>query len=293
MVRLSDRFLVALGYHGHSFHGSQVQPDVGTVEGSLRTALRRLTWWSEGCLEMSSRTDAGVSVRMNLARIDMPKSVSQKASNDSIVRALNAHLPFGATAISANRAPSISKVRYADSRSYLYRLEAIEDWPYEYDSDALSEAFSLVEGEHDFTNLSRLEDDTDPIRTVDQCIPWTSDDGRVIGFSIRAKSFIWNQVRRLASAFSGIASGRVSILDLESALNSPGVRVDLGRAPSEGLVLWGISHKDFESPFSHDLPPPVTFSRRPSDSREYRRWLSMSQYEMGALLEKEWMSRLK
>ena len=58
---MSDRFLVALGYHGNSFHGSQIQPDVGTVEGSMRDALRRLTWWSEGCLEMSSRTDAGVS----------------------------------------------------------------------------------------------------------------------------------------------------------------------------------------------------------------------------------------
>ena len=40
---MSDRFLVAIGYHGPSFHGSQVQKDVGTVEGSLRQALSRLT----------------------------------------------------------------------------------------------------------------------------------------------------------------------------------------------------------------------------------------------------------
>ena len=289
---MSDRFLVALGYHGSSFHGSQIQPDVGTVEGSLRSALRRLTWWSEGCLEMSSRTDAGVSVRMNLARIDMPSSVSANASNGSIVRALNDHLPVGAVAISASRAPPTSKVRYADSRSYLYRLESIEEWPYECDPEVISEACSLIEGEHDFTNLSRLEEDTDPIRIVDQCIPWTSDDGRLIGFSIRAKSFIWNQVRRIASAFSGIVSGRISIPDLEAALNSPEVSVDLGRAPSEGLVLWAISHKDFEPPFSNELPTSTTFSVRPSDPREYRRWLSLSQYEMGLMLEREWMSRL-
>lgn len=289
---MSDRFLVALGYHGNSFHGSQVQPDVGTVEGSMRDALRRLTWWSEGCLEMSSRTDAGVSVRTNLARIDLPPSVSANTSNDSIVRALNDHLPVGAVAISANRAPPTSKVRYADSRSYLYRLETIEEWPSECKNDAISEACSLVEGKHDFTNLSRMEFDTDPIRTVDRCIPWTSDDGRLIGFSIQATSFIWNQVRRIASAFSGIASGRISILDLESALNSPEVSVDLGRAPSEGLVLWNISHKDFDSPFSGELPISTTFSVRPSDSREYRRWLSLSKYEMGLMLEREWMSRL-
>ena len=288
---MSDRFLVAIGYHGPSFHGSQVQKDVGTVEGSLRQALRRLTWWSDGCLEMSSRTDAGVSVRMNLARIDLPKPVSEKANEESIIRALNDNLPVGAVAISANRAPADTKVRYAESRRYLYRLEAIEEWPSESDPDLMSDACSLIEGVNDFSNLCRMDSGVDPVRTVDSCVPWLSDDGRVIGFSIQAKSFIWNQVRRIASAFSGIASGRIGISDLESALSMPEVSVDLGRAPSEGLVLWEISHDDFESPFSGELPSPAAFSRRPSDSRDYRRWLSMSQYEMGALLEREWLSR--
>ena len=289
---MSDRFLVAIGYHGNSFHGSQVQKDVGTVEGSLRQALKRLTWWSERCLEMSSRTDAGVSVRMNLARIDLPKPVSEKANEESIIRALNDNLPVGATAISANRAPADSKVRYAESRRYLYRLEAIEEWPPECEPDVISDACSLIEGVNDFANLARMDHGVDPVRTVDSCVPWLSDDGRVIGFSIQAKSFIWNQVRRIASAFSGIASGRLGVSDLESALSRPEVSVDLGRAPSEGLVLWAISHTDFESPFSDRLPPPAAFSRRPSDPREYRRWLSMSQYEMGTLLEREWLSRL-
>ncbi len=274
------------------FHGSQVQKDVGTVEGSLTQALKRLTWWSERCLEMSSRTDAGVSVRMNLARIDLPKPVSEKASEGSIIRALNDNLPVGATAISANRAPADSKVRYAESRSYLYRLEAIEEWPLDCDHSEISHACSMIEGVNDFSNLARLDNGVDPVRTVDSCIPWLSDDGRVIGFSIQAKSFIWNQVRRIASAFSGIASGRIGISELESALSRPEVRIDLGRAPSEGLVLWSISHADFKSPFSNQLPPPAEFSRRPSDPRDYRRWLSMSQYEMGALLEREWLSRL-
>ena len=289
---MSDRFLVAIGYHGQSFHGSQVQKDVGTVEGSLRQAHKRLTWFDDGCLEMSSRTDAGVSVRMNLARIDLPASVSEKANEESIVRALNDHLPVGAVAISANRAPADSKVRYAESRRYLYRLEAIEEWPFENDSEVISDACSMIEGSNDFSNLSRLEGAVDPVRTVDDCVPWLADDGRVVGFSIQAKSFIWNQVRRVASAFSGIASGRIGISDLEAALNRPEVRVDFGRGPAEGLVLWGISHTDFESSFSDDLPPTASFSRRPRDSRDYRRWLSMTQYEIGALLEKEWLARL-
>jgi len=258
----------------------------------MRQALKRLTWWSEGCLEMSSRTDAGVSVRMNLARIDLPRSVSEKASEESIIRALNDHLPVGAVAISANRAPPDSKVRYALSRRYLYRLEAIEEWPFENDSDVITEACSIIEGENDFSNLCKLEMGVDPVRTVDDCSPWRADDGRVLGFSISAKSFIWNQVRRVASAFSGIASGRLGVNELKYAISNPGIKVDLGRGPAEGLVLWGISHIDFDSSFAQDLPPTVSFSRRPPNSRDYRRWLAMSNYEMSALLEKEWMSRL-
>ena len=40
----SDRVMVAFGYHGDAFHGSQVQPGIRTVEGSLRLALERLGW---------------------------------------------------------------------------------------------------------------------------------------------------------------------------------------------------------------------------------------------------------
>jgi len=287
----SDRFLVAVGYHGHAFHGSQVQPDVRTVEGSMRQALQRLTWWSENCLEMSSRTDAGVSVRANLARVDLPESVSKKASEESIVRALNDHLPVGAVALSANRVPEGSKVRYVDFRRYLFRLETIEEWPFDPDPDQLAEACSIVEGKHDFSNLSKVEEGRDPVRTVQECSPWASGDGRPIGFSIKAPSFLWNQVRRIASAFSGIASGRIGISDLDRALRNPGSSIDLGRAPSDGLVLWSISHPDIRMPLSDDAPADEMFSRRPEDPREYRRWLSMAGYEMSALLEREWMSR--
>ena len=288
----SDRFMVAVGYHGHSFHGSQIQPDVRTVEGSISNALRRLTWWADGCLEMSSRTDAGVSVRFNLARIDLPRALSKNASETSIVRALNDHLPVGAVVISASRVNEDCKVRYASYRKYLYRLECIEEWPTNSDSAPLEEACRMIEGQHDFSNLSRMEEGRDPIRIVDECSLWLSSDGRPVGLVIRAKSFLWNQVRRIASSISGISSGRIKLADLESALESPDIPVDLGRAPSEGLVLWEISHPDFPKPLPSGLPNPDSLSARPEDPREYRRWLSMSEYEISALLEREWLNRL-
>lgn len=243
-------------------------------------------------MEMSSRTDAGVSVRFNLARIDLPRTVSKQANESSIIRALNDHLPVGAVVLSASKVPDESKVRYADSRKYLYRLECIEEWPSLPDPDLLSSACQMIEGKHDFSNLSKIEDDRDPIRTVDECRPWVSGDGRPVGFVICAKSFLWNQVRRIASAFSGISSGRLELMDLDLAMRKPEIPVDMGRAPSEGLVLWEISHLDIANPLPNEIPEPNNLSTRPEDPREYRRWLSMSGYEISTLLENEWRSRL-
>ena len=39
--------MVAFGYHGANFHGSQIQPDVRTVQGEIKGAIEKLGWWSE------------------------------------------------------------------------------------------------------------------------------------------------------------------------------------------------------------------------------------------------------
>tara|TARA_B100000959_G_C14984377_1_gene624926 strand:- start:519 stop:1346 length:828 start_codon:yes stop_codon:yes gene_type:complete len=273
------------------FHGSQRQPEIKTVEGSLMQALRRLTWWGDGCLEMSSRTDAGVSARFNLARIDIPTSVSKQAASESIVRVLNDHLPVGMVALKITKALPSCRVRDAEFRQYLYRLEVAEDWPEGAMPEAVESACSLFVGTHDFTNLSR-PDDSDPIRTVDLCVPWFSDDGRPIGFIIQARSFIWNQVRRIASAISGIASGRLEITDVENALKNPDKNIDLGRAPAQGLILWHIGHPEFGGIIPECLPDSNHLSKRTGELREYRRWLAMSDYQIASILEREWLIRL-
>jgi len=287
----SNRYLISIGYHGNAFHGSQIQPDVRTVEGSLVQALKRLKWWMDGCLELSSRTDSGVRVRMNLARIDLPFNISSNISSKSIVRALNDNLPVGMTVISARMVNKNSRVRFAHFRHYLYRLDMIEEWPNKSNISQITKACSIIEGTHNFSNLSKLEEDKDPVRKVNECVPWIHS-GNVIGFSIKAQSFLWNQVRRIASAFSGIASGRISIEELQSALSNPEKKVDFGRANSDGLILWEISHPDFPIKERQDFPENPQFSIRPQKNREYRRWISLCNFEMSALIEKEWLEQI-
>ena len=101
----SDLMMVAFGYHGAKFHGSQIQPDVRTVQGELKRAIERLGWWHESCLEMSSRTDSGVSVRMNLATISLPTDIANVIDESSLVSALNDHLPEDLVVWKACRVP--------------------------------------------------------------------------------------------------------------------------------------------------------------------------------------------
>ena len=243
-------------------------------------------------MEICSRTDAGVSVRMNLACITLPKSLIDQVSPKSMLRAINDNLPVGMVMWHVQEVPSNTRARKANYRHYLYRLEAVEDWPPFPDRLLMEKACSAIQGEHNFTNLCKIEGDINPIRVIDECSPWLDSHGKIIGISVKARAFLWNQVRRIASAVSGVVSGRISLEDLVSALENPNIPVDLGRANSDGLILWSISHDEIdETIFS--IIPEINFIKRPEDTREYMRWLSLMRHEMAVFLEREWLVRIK
>ena len=60
------RIAIAVGYLGRGYSGSQVQPNVPTVQGELEAALIRLKWCKPNThpVTLSSRTDGGVDARM-------------------------------------------------------------------------------------------------------------------------------------------------------------------------------------------------------------------------------------
>ncbi len=287
----SDLVMVAFGYHGEAFHGSQIQPDVKTVQGALIQALRRLTWWSEDCLEMASRTDAGVDVRMNLATIRLPAGLTSTLDPSIISQTLNDHTPEDMVVWRTAFVPQATCCRFAESRTYLYRTEMIPDCPSDVDIEKFAKACAMVEGEHDFSNFCRPVAKRSPIRSISSCQPWLSSDGRVIGFSVTGESFLWNQIRRIASAFNRIVTGDSTLDDFRGALDQPEKRIDLGRAPADGLVLWSIQHSAFGTHSS--APPDASGSTSPPDNRRARiRWLSLTRLENSAMLEREWVNLL-
>ena len=289
---VSDCFLVAIGYHGNLFHGSQIQPNIRTVQGALVEALKEIGWWSEGCLRLSSRTDSGVSVRMNLASIDLPEAVTHSVDGAVVIRALNDRLPEDLVAWSAKKVPSTTPTRPVISRKYYYRCEVIKSWPDDVDINLLKKACQIFVGTHDFTNLCRLEEDKDPKRTVISCEPWLDIKNRPIGISVTAKSFLWNQVRRMASAITGVVSGAHDLDFLVSALEDPDNPIDMGMGSPKGLILWEINHSALEGMGMGSIPDTSIFSKPPSSLRGHNTWLGLCNLEMSTMVNSEWIREI-
>lgn len=284
----SDLMMVALGYHGAKFHGSQIQPDVRTVQGELKQAIERLGWWTESCLEMSSRTDSGVSVRMNLATISLPRDIANVIEESSLVSALNDHLPEDLVVWKACRVPEGTRSRTAEKRLYIYRLEMIPGWPSDVEYERFSSACNLFIGQHDFTNFCRLDSVRSPIRNIDSCQPWQDSSGRIVGFTVVGDSFLWNQIRRMASSLHKFAKKDIELDEIALALEKPEETLDLGLAPADGLILWSLGHRDFSHKF--EVPNIIEgISIPPKGKRVHKRWLNLARMENSSILEREWL----
>ena len=283
----------AVGYLGDSFHGSQVQPDVRTVQGDLEATLaaRGMTQGDSTRIRMSSRTDAGVHARMNVGCCELPAAVWADMGEDGFIRMMNDGLDesvvWSATAVEPGWNP-----RPALRRTYRYRLEALRGWNSKTSEEELSSVLSLFIGEHDFTAFARIEEGRSPVRCVESCKPWF-EGGRLVGFEIGAESFLWNQVRRIVWAVVRVLAGDLSATAVGEALAAGEARAELGVASARWLTLWSIEHSnprfDCGSVDASDL---LSAPSEDADEREHRMWQSTAEMEQKLLLRRCWLQVL-
>ena len=289
------RIAVAVGYLGHRYSGSQVQPDVPTVQGELESALFHLNWSEYGThpVTLSSRTDGGVDARMNIASFDISSEIWESGGERAMITALNDLLPTDIRVWSAQRVESNFQTRNAASRTYLYRLQALQGWP-DATSEELKSWCNIFVGEHDFRNFCRPQEGRTTIRRVLRCDPWLDATGQILGFSIEAEGFVWNQVRRIASALLGLARNRWSLNEVESALLNPETPADFGRSGPEWLTLWRINHPHTpylteKSDDEFELP---LVAETPASGRAFRLWASKARGEQDQLHQSAWLAHL-
>ncbi len=291
------RIVVALGYRGDDFHGAQFQPDVDTVQGTLEKALKDLSWCDADVthpVRLASRTDTGVHVRMNLASFDVKEALWQRVGPGRVLLALNDRLPESLVVWAATPVSTSVRVRNVRRREYLYRLQPLPRWPVDMTKEQLARWCRLFEGGHDLTNFCRVEEDRSTLRTILLCEPWTDAEGSVLGFRIAAESFLWNQVRRIAAALHGLATGKVQTAEVLRALHRPDEKADLGLAPAEWLMLWSMQHPEVDLGERLDEGAEMSWSRPPGDDddRMHERWQTVARNEIALMMHRDWIAAM-
>ena len=160
-----------LSYDGSDFSGWQVQPDAATVQGTLASAIGRIT--GEKVLPQGSgRTDAGVHALAQVVTFVTESSVPTA----NFVKALNDILPASVRVLEVrrsragfSRAPfgagedlSLSDLSRVDLSAVSGRY--VWHYPYPLDEEAMARAAALVEGEHDFTSFAAVDPGARPRR---------------------------------------------------------------------------------------------------------------------------------
>lgn len=244
---------ITLAYDGTDFCGWQVQPDAPSVQGTLASAIGRVT--GEKVLPQGSgRTDAGVHALAQVATFALESVIP--ASN--LIIALNDVLPPAVRVLQcAEVSPDFHARKSAVAKTYRYRMyrgdicppflaRYVWHYPYPLDFEALATAAHLVEGEHDFTSFAAVdpergkEERVSKVRTV-YASRWTKRDDEFV-YEVRGNGFLHHMVRNLVGTFLLVGKGTLKAEDITRILAARHRSAAGATAPASGLYLVGVEY---------------------------------------------------
>jgi tRNA pseudouridine38-40 synthase len=220
------RLAFCVSYIGTRFFGSQMQAAHRTIEGEIVAACRRLDLFAdfrESGFLSAGRTDRGVHARGQVIAFstDYP---------DRAIGALNIQLPPDCWCTGYAEVPPAFHPRYdARFRTYRYYFAGSPE-----NTGAMARSAQYFLGTHNFSNFARVQD-KNPYRTI-HAIAIGDDDGFTY-LEVTAESFLWHQVRSMATALWHIGAGEAEEESVALLLEQETQKA-IPPAPAEGLVLW-------------------------------------------------------
>jgi tRNA pseudouridine38-40 synthase len=245
---------LVLAYDGSEFSGWQVQPDCPTVQGTLASAIGRIT--GEKVLPQGSgRTDAGVHALAQVATFATESSVPA----ENLVKALNDILPPSIRIIeSCEVEPDFHARKSARSKTYRYRIyrgpicppfvaRYVWHYPYTLDEVAMAEAAELIVGEHDFTSFAAVDPErgreNEPINNVRHIrnSTWKSVGPELV-YTIRGNGFLHHMVRNLVGTSILVGKATLQPEDMKRILEAKDRSAAGPTAPASGLYLVRVDY---------------------------------------------------
>ena len=249
------RYALKIEYHGAPFAGWQRQPELQTVQGAIEAAIRKLEAGNAG-ITAAGRTDAGVHAVGQVAHIDMAKSWDLFR----LTEAINHHLkPLPVAIVACAQVDDDFHARFgALERQYLFRVVArrslaVHDqglvWQVRQPLDLarMKEGAAHLLGRHDFTTFRSTKCQADsPVRTLDELS--IREIARPVGqefeFTIRARSFLHNQVRSFVGTLEPVGAGWVHPDEVGEMLRAADRTACGPVAPPQGLYLKHVVYPD-------------------------------------------------
>jgi tRNA pseudouridine38-40 synthase len=254
---------MTIAYDGTDFAGWQVQPGRTTVQGTLASAIGRLS--DENVLpQASGRTDAGVHALGQVVSFVTTSAIPE----ENWMRALNDILPASIRVLAVVAAqPDFHARKSARAKTYRYRIlrnavcspflaRYVWHYPYPLNEKEMIEAARLVVGEHDFTSFAAVDPERvermmgadnklldSPITNIRTIFSSTwARDGDEFVYTVRGNGFLHHMVRNLVGTFLLMGKGTLSHDDLRRIIDAR-VRATAGpTAPASGLFLVNVEY---------------------------------------------------
>ena len=245
---------LTLSYDGTDFSGWQVQPGAATIQGTLASAIGRVT--GEKVLpQASGRTDAGVHALAQVVTFVTESSVPTA----NFQKALNDILPSSVRVLQVEEVAAEFHARHsAKAKTYQYRIyrgavcppfqaRYVWHYPYPLEEGAMASAAALVVGGHDFTSFAAVDPERgredEPWSNVRQIFSsgWERV-GEEFAYMVRGSGFLHHMVRNLVGTFILVGKGTLKPEDIPRILEAKNRSQAGPTAPAAGLYLVNVEY---------------------------------------------------
>ncbi|MDD7971220.1 tRNA pseudouridine(38-40) synthase TruA [Roseinatronobacter alkalisoli] len=247
------RYALKIEYDGRPFCGWQRQATLPSVQGAIEAALAKLEH-DLPSIGAAGRTDTGVHATAQVAHCDMRRDWNPFR----LMEALNHHLrPAPVAILACAQVDEGFHARFsATERRYLFRLLARRAPPtfaagqvwhirHALQLAPMQQAATHLLGLHDFTTFRASQcQAASPCKTLD-ALDITCEDlpeGQEFRFSLRARSFLHNQVRSIVGTLERVGAGAWAPEDVKTALDARDRTACGPVSPPDGLYLTGVGY---------------------------------------------------
>ena len=242
-----QRYKLTVEYYGQDFVGWQRQANGLSIQEVLEVALKKFSGETVTTY-VAGRTDSGVHATGQVCHIDLEEKIESEVVRDALNYHIGKHL---VSVLKVEVVDTDFHARFsAKERVYLYKIVnrrvPVAIWnglcwhvPRELDVESMKEASECLVGSHDFSTFRASGCQAQSaVKTLNDVSVYR--DGENVLLTVRARSFLYRQVRNMVGTLKLVGEGKWSIDDFENALKATDRNKGGPTAPPDGLYLTEV-----------------------------------------------------